>query len=174
MTTGNSYIIPFKGLALGIHEFEWVVGAPFFGMFPESEILDGSLNVQVTLNKKSQFLELDFRLQGQVRVPCDRCLDPVAVPVDYESTLIAGFGASTHEETEDLIVLAYEEHELDVKQFIYEYAHLSLPFRKVHGDDAQGHTLCNPDMIKKLEEYLVECPPEEEDTDDNETEFVNN
>ena len=176
MTTRKSYIIPFKGLSLGMHEFKWMVDASFFGTFPDSEIQDGPLNVLVTLNKKAQFLELDFRLQGQVQVPCDRCLDLVALQTDFQTELIVKFGTTTHEEAEDLLVLAHEEHEIDVAQYIYEYAHLSLPFRKVHGEDAQGRSFCNPEMMQKLKEYLIESPPEEEDVDDDqeEIEFVNN
>jgi uncharacterized metal-binding protein YceD (DUF177 family) len=174
VTAGDTYIIPFKGLSAGIHEFRWTLDDRFFGRFPESEILGGSLDVLVTLNKKSRFLELDFRLEGTLKVPCDRCLDPVAVPSSLQSVLIVRFGDTTHEETDELLILAYEEHELDVAQYIYEYAHLSLPFRKVHGTDQAGQSLCNPEMMKKLEQYLVERIPEDTEDENDEMEFVNN
>lgn len=167
-------MIPFKGLSLGVHEFRWVVDTSFFKKFPGSEIQEGLLNVVVTLNKGSQFMELNFQLQGHVRVPCDRCLDLVEVKTDYQTRLIVKFGASTQEETEDLLILAFEEHQLDVAQYLYEYAHLSLPYRIVHQEDPEGSTRCNPEMLEKLKEYLVECDPENGEDDDEEMEFVNN
>lgn len=175
MENNNSFIIPFKGLNIGIHEFRWMVDTSFFEMFPASEIQEGLLNVVVALNKGSQFMKLDFQLQGQVKVPCDRCLDLVAVDTEYQAGMVVKFGASTLEETEDLLVLAYEEHQLDVAQYLYEYAHLSLPNRVVHEEDSEGHSQCNPKMLEKLKEYLVErCPEDGEEDDDDEMEFVNN
>jgi hypothetical protein len=69
VTAGDTYIIPFKGLSAGIHEFRWTLDDRFFGRFPESEILGGSLDVLVTLNKKSGFWNWTSGWRGPLRFP---------------------------------------------------------------------------------------------------------
>ena len=48
------------------------------------------------------------------------------------------------------------------KQHIYEYIQLALPIKRVHTDDSEGNSTCDPEMLKKLNEFIVE---EENNTD---------
>ena len=109
--------------------------------------------------KHASFLELHFVQEGWAEVNCDRCLYPVKLDIASEAQMYVKFGEQTAEEKSednDIIVLSYDEDRLDVAQYLYEYAHLSLPIRRVHQDDADGRSTCNEDMIRKLEQYLVE------------------
>lgn len=153
-----SYVIPFKGLAVGSYVFEWVVDGSFFAAYEMSEISDARVNVRVTLLKHTHFLELDFFLDGWVEVSCDRCLDSLTIDIVSTPRLYVQFGKDGGEEESDesdIVVLAYGEEQMDVAQYIYEYAHLSLPVRRVHGDDENGQNMCNREMIHRLEQYLV-------------------
>jgi uncharacterized metal-binding protein YceD (DUF177 family) len=107
-------------------------------------------------------LEFDFILKGSVIVTCDRCLDDLEVPVDFSSKLFVKFGDTTEEQTDEIIVLSHAEHELDISQYIYEFAHLSLPFKRVH-PDKKGKSTCNKEMLKKLDEYIIRNEQEETD-----------
>ncbi len=153
------FIIPFKGLSVGSHLFEWVIDKDFFTAYEMSEIDQADINVQVTLVKRDQFLEIDFLLEGWAEVPCDRCLDPLSVDIRTESKLYVRFGGSFDEEDSedgnDVIILPPDEDELNVAQYIYEYAHLGLPIKRVHSNDGSGKNRCNEDMIGHLEKYLV-------------------
>ena len=42
-----------------------------------------------------------------------------------------------------------------MSQFFYEYILLALPIKKIHPDDRNGVSQCDPEMIKKLEEHLT-------------------
>ena len=84
MIQNKAFRIPFKGLKPGIHKFDFEVSASFFQEIEGSEILDAEISAGVTLDKKSNFMELQFFLEGVATVVCDRCLDPVSLPVDYE------------------------------------------------------------------------------------------
>ena len=152
------YIISFKGLPLGSHLFEWTIGSSFFTLYEMSEINDASIKVELTLVKHSSFLELHFVLNGWAEVNCDRCLDPLKLEIASEDEMFVKFGEQSGEddsEEDDVITLPYDEHRLDVSQYIYEYAHLDLPIRRVHQEDANGRSACNAEMIEKLEQYLV-------------------
>ena len=55
----------------------------------------------------------------------------------------------------DVIIMPYGEDRLNVAQYIYEYAHLNLPIRRVHSEDASLQSRCNAEMMSKLEQFLV-------------------
>ena len=52
-------------------------------------------------------------------------------------------------------------HELDLQQHLYEFIHLALPIKRVHPGDKNGKSTCDPVMLKKLEELIVEEEKEE-------------
>jgi len=124
-------------------------------MYEMSEISDASINVQLTLVKHTHFLELHFEMNGWAEVNCDRCLDPLNLEVASKAQIFVRFGNDSVEDDSDVITLPYEEDRLNVAQHLYEFAHLNLPIRKVHADDANGQSLCNTEMINKLEQFLV-------------------
>ena len=153
--------------------FDWTIDDKFFAWYEMSEISDACIHVQVTLVKHASFLELHFVLEGWAEVSCDRCLYPVKLDVSSEVQLFVKFDEHADEaesDDNDIVILSYDENQLDVAQYLYEYAHLSLPIRRVHPDDADGRSTCNEEMIRKLEQYLVEdnsVPDELEDFSEN-------
>ena len=152
------YTISFKGLSFGSHVFDWVLDGGFFSLYEMSEISDASVSVQLILVKHSRFLELNFVLDGWAEVSCDRCLDPLRLEITSEPRMFVRFGEHAGEDDsddDDVVILPYGEDQLDVAQYLYEYAHLSLPIRRIHPEDANGRSACNADMIRKLEEFLV-------------------
>jgi uncharacterized protein len=151
----RQFVIPFKGLATGNHDFVFEIDDKFFEDFKESEITKSKILAKVNLRKMVNMLELDFTLSGTVIVICDRCLDEFEMLLDYQTKLFVKFGESNQEQSDEIIVLSYTEGELDIKQYIYEYIHLSLPYKRVHPNDKKGNSLCNKGMLKKLNEYSM-------------------
>jgi len=152
------YILSFKGLSLGSHVFEWTINGSFFTLYEMSEISDASIHVQLTLVRHTRFLELNFIMNGWAEVNCDRCLEPLRLDMESDARMFVKFGEQEGEDEsddDDVIILPYDEDRLDVAQYLYEYAHLSLPIRRVHPDDANGDSTCNAEMLSKLNEYLV-------------------
>ena len=152
------YIISFKGLSLDSYVYDWTINGRFFALYEMSEISDASIHVLLTLLKHSRFFELYFMLNGWAEVSCDRCLEPLKLEMESEAQMFVKFGDHACEdesEDNDVIILPYDQDQLDVAQYLYEYAHLSLPIRRVHPDDANGNSLCNAEMISKLNEFLV-------------------
>jgi uncharacterized metal-binding protein YceD (DUF177 family) len=138
--------------------FDRTIDGGFFALYEMSEINDASIEVQLTLVKHSRFFELHFVMNGWAEVSCDRCLDPLKLGIESDAKMFVRFGEHAGEDDSDgndLVILPYEEDRLDVAQYLYEYAHLNLPIRRVHPDDANGRSACNAEMISKLEQYLV-------------------
>ena len=71
-------------------------------------------------------------------------------PVHYEGTLQVRFSETEKESDGDVMWLSPNETELPLGQYIYESISLSLPYRKIHPEDANGNSLCNPDMLSRF------------------------
>ena len=171
----NSYTIPVKGLALGEHEVDYEVNEKFFKCFENSEIQKGAVNVLVHAKRSSSFIELDFEIEGDVMVTCDRCLEEYSQPVNFEGSLFVKFSSLIQEDEGDVIYVDPNEGELNLAQYIYESICLSLPYQKIHTLDEDGKSTCNPEMLERLEaietnfyEETSDTPEEEDNEEDEE------
>jgi uncharacterized metal-binding protein YceD (DUF177 family) len=151
----NQYIIHFKGLKEGVHDFAFMIEKPFFDAFEQLEVPDGRVDVRVELNRKASFLELAVDLKGEVQAPCDRCLGYFTLPVSCSSRLVVRFSETEQEPDDEVIYLHPEEYQLDLKHYLYECISLSLPLRKVHPDLPDGRSGCDPEMLKRLNDMLI-------------------
>lgn len=145
----RQYAIPFKGLKEGKHDFNFVVDNSFFEQFESSEVKRGLVNVQVELIMHSQFLELQFDINGKITVNCDRCLEPFVTRITHQAMLYIRFGEKTLEQSDELLILADSENEVPLDQLLFEYIHLALPIQRIH-PEIDGISGCNPEMMEKL------------------------
>ena len=159
------YDIEFKGLKEGLHDFGFEVNNQFFAHFEESPVDNGSLEIKVTLEKRSSFLKLYLELAGWLELTCDRCLELYHQPVENSTEVFVKFGEGENDEGENIMWVSTEEHQLNLAQIIYEYAVLSIPLRHVHPKNSDGKRECNREMIEKLKKYKHAQAAEEVNTD---------
>ncbi len=155
MKIENKYTIQFKGLKEGVHEFEFILGRPFFEEFERLEVQDGKVAAGITLERKTSLLNLEIHLRGDILVTCDRCLENFWMDVDYLGHLVVQFSEREQEGNDEIIYLHPEEYELDLKHFMYECISVSIPYRKVHPDLPNGESGCDPEMLGKLESLIT-------------------
>ena len=153
--------IPFVGLKLGFHEFNFEINDSFFEDFEFSLVNKGKLEVVLILEKKERMLIANFSVTGIVTTDCDRCNSPMNLSVKNNFKIIYAFGVETFED-ENLIVIQPDESEINVKEPIYELIMLALPNRKIHllGD-------CDEEMFKLVQQYTVNF----NENDSNDEEF---
>jgi uncharacterized protein len=154
----KQFVIPFGGLKPGTHQFDYEIDDLFFDHFEYSEIKHGRLSVRVSMEKEEKLLVFQFSIDGEVTVHCDRCYEPFEIRITGKETLIVKHGAGYYEENEDIQVIPEGETHFDISTFIYEYIHLLLPVRRVHPVDEEGNSLCDPDIIKRIDQQP--SPPE--------------
>lgn len=145
----KEYLIPFAGLKIGKHQFEYQVDKKFFEHFDFDEYNDVNIKVDVILEKKSTMLELHFKHKGTINVPCDVTNEDFDLPVKGKLTLIVKFGEAFNDENEELLILPHGEFQVDVSQYIYELIVLSVPVKRIHPGVKDG-TLEN-EAVKALE-----------------------
>jgi uncharacterized protein len=148
----DQYQIAFSGLNPGTHQFDFQIGDKFFEQVKDDEISGGEVSVFVTMAKEERMMDFHLTISGKVRVSCDRCNEPMDFEVRGNERLIIKLGDHYYEESEDVQVIPDTAHQFDLSPFIYEYIHLLLPIRRVHPEDENGSSQCDPEIIKKLNE----------------------
>ena len=162
----NEFLIPFIGLKLGKHQFEYQINKAFFESFDYDEFESADIKVSVVFEKKNTMLELNFKHKGTIYVPCDLTNEMFDFPIKGKLKVIVQFGEEYNDDNDELLILPHGEHEINIAQIIYEMIALSIPFRKVHPGVKDG-TL-DSEALKKLNELRVEEIKEEnKNTEDN-------
>jgi uncharacterized metal-binding protein YceD (DUF177 family) len=131
MKITNEFLIPFLGLKLGKHQFEYQISKAFFDHFEYDEFESSNIKVNLVLDKQSTMLELNFKHSGTIHVPCDVTNEMFDLPVKGKLKLIVRFGEKFNDENEELLILPFGEHQIDISQYIYEMIVLSIPLKRV-------------------------------------------
>jgi uncharacterized metal-binding protein YceD (DUF177 family) len=165
MNKTKDYLIPFVGLKLGKHHFEYQVNNKFFEIFDYHEFQNSDIKVNLVLDKKSTMLELSFKHKGTVNVPCDMTSEDFDLPIKGKMNLIVRFGEVFNNDNEELLILPHGEFEIDVAQYIYEMIVLSVPLRRVHPGIKDGSL--KTEALTKLKELAVKEKKEEKKEEEN-------
>ncbi|MGJ8591529.1 MAG: YceD family protein [Aquaticitalea sp.] len=160
----KDYTIQFVGLKVGKHHFDYQIDNKFFEYFEYEEYNDVNIDVDLLFEKKTTFLELNFKAKGVVNVNCDTTNEPYDQKIKGEFDLVVKFGEEYNDENEDILIIPHGEYEINVAQYIYELIILSMPTKRVHPGIADG-TL-QSDILKKLEELSPKGLEEKEKTED--------
>ena len=144
------FVIPFRGLKEGEHQFEYIINNAFFEVYQYEDILDADIKVHLNFVKKSTLLELSFIAKGEVQVTCDISNELFFQLIEGRLDLVIKFGEEYNNDNEDILIIPYGDFEIDIAQYIYEMIVLSLPVKKIHPGIIDG-TL-KTDISDKLEE----------------------
>jgi len=155
LKTENQYIIAYKGLHEGSHDFIFNIGKSFIEKHEFLEARDGKLRADVKMVKSATQLVFAITIGGFIEVQCDRCLDYFPLEINFTGTLYAKFSGTTGEYDGEVIVLDPEEGEIDLKQYFFESIGLSIPYRKIHPPDRNNEPTCNREMLTRLGEHIV-------------------
>lgn len=153
----KEFIIPFFGMKEGKHEFKFKIDQAFFEAFESNLLEQPNIDVRFEIEIMSTMLILRFEAEGTYQDFCDRCGDELTLNIEAEDKLIVKFGDETFDETDEIIMLSHDTHEIDISHRIYEMLVLALPNKRVHAsiDD------CNPEVLNH-EDYKEESEEEQE------------
>ena len=165
MSKRGLYAVRISGLGDGNHDFSFDLDRQFFVLFEQSEIDNGNVHTEVSLEKKQGLLSLHFKLEGEVEVMCDRCLQDFMIEVSTTQTIFVKMGDTPGEVEDDVLIIGRDDHEIEVDQYLYEFIMLALPYQKIHPEDSDGNPTCNPEMLKKLDAHRTKEPDKEEKID---------
>ncbi len=158
----KEFTIPFVGLKLGEHHFNFEINKSFFEHFEYDEFNDVDIKLGVLLDKKTTLLEFTLSFEGSVNVQCDITNEPYNQDISGVYHFVVKFGDEYNDENEDLLILPHGSYEVNIQQYIYESIILGLPSRRIHPGVEDG-TL-KSEILDKLEELR---PKGIEDEDGN-------
>lgn len=175
MKSLQQYHIPFTGLKPGKHQFDFTIDEAFFKEFEYSLVRKGNLKVVLEMDKQETMLLLHFRIEGHIFQSCDLCLGDFPTPLALEEKEIVKFSNDNNLEdnTDEIIVLTKNEHELNVAVLIYEYIMLAVPLFNRCED--QGNTeWCDREVLEKLKNLSATAEQNEETVADPRWEALKN
>jgi len=155
------YKIPLKTLAPGVHTYEYELDRKFFEDIDGEEVRKGDVKVILNVRRASSSFELNFDIEGVIKVPCTRCLDDMNLDVDTESRLIVKFGSEYSEESDEIVIIPEVEGEINIAWFLYEFIALTIPIKHVH---PRGE--CNRTVSSKFKKHQAVSADDEQDEDD--------
>ncbi|SHG92100.1 Uncharacterized metal-binding protein YceD, DUF177 family [Pedobacter caeni] len=163
----KQFSIPFTGLKIGKHQFDFDVDNSFFDAFEYSLVKKGTVKVNIELDKQETMLILQIHVKGTIVLDCDKCLSEFNAPIEVQERQIVKF-AEDELESDDLeiIILNKKESELDVALPIYELITVSVPYIKICEQDGDGQK-CDQEMIDRLKSLSAGTPEVEENNDDD-------
>ncbi|MBW4888655.1 DUF177 domain-containing protein [Mucilaginibacter sp. HMF5004] len=164
MKSLKQYSIPFTGLKLGKHRFDFEVTDVFFNEFEYSLVKKGDLKCVVELDRQETMLVLNFDITGTIDLACDRCLSSYPQYIEIAEQQIAKFSEQDMGDDEDMMLLTKNDNEINVAPLIYEYINVAVPFVAVCTDEGRTQ-YCDNDMLDKLEKLAGggEEPDDEQD-----------
>ncbi len=155
MSILSFYNIAFKGLSQGKHIFDFEIDDKFFSAFEGGLVEKGRINVRLTIEKQSSLMIFWFDIQGTVNVQCDRCLEMFDQSIKSQDRIFVKFGEKEYVDGDDVIWVGANDYQLNVSQLIYEFIGLAMPIKNNHPDDEHGNSTCDPEMIEKLNRYVI-------------------
>jgi uncharacterized protein len=161
----GTYAVRISGLGEGDHDFSFELDRQFFALFEHPEIENGNVHAEVTLEKKTGVFSLHFSLKGEVEVVCDRCLEKFMTGISTSQSVFVKMGEIPGEIEDDVLMIGRDDHEIEVGQYLFEFIILALPYQKVHPEDSQGNSTCDPEMLKLLDAHRFREPDQKEKND---------
>jgi uncharacterized protein len=151
------YRVNILGLSLSIHHFEYDLGGDFLKKYDAGLVSEGSFKAQVAIDKRETFLDVSFKIQGSVKLVCDRSLDEFDHPIDVSPKIIFKYGDEDKEISEDVMMIHRGTESLELGKFIYEFIALAVPMKKLHPrfqneSDEEGGIIYTSDPEENKEE----------------------
>ena len=160
----REFEIPYIGLKVGVHKFEYEIDGAFFKHFEDSPISACNVHVRTEFEKKETFFVVNFFIDGKVRVECDRCIAPFDKEIfgDYTCYIKFAEDPTRMNDEPDVMYISRDENIIDISQLVYESINLCLPMQKLGCVNPGKEPQCNMEVLK----YLIEKPKKENNEDD--------
>ncbi len=155
MINRHVFSIAFVGLKEGNHQFDYELDDKFFVEKGALDFANATANVKLTLEKHKGFLILKFDVGGNAEVTCDKCGNPLRIELWDEFKIIVKLvddpeKMNLQEEDPDIFYIKRTDSHLDVSDWLYEFALLSVPTQRMCSPEEMGGPQCNNEVLKKL------------------------
>lgn len=149
----EAYKIDLKALQGDEMALSLVADNEFFAAVQGPEIEKGTVRLDILVKETGDSFMVDFQFEGEVQVICDRCLEPMMIPVSGDSCTRVKFGEE-YEDDGEVIVVPEKDGILDLSWLVYEQIALQIPIRHVHPEGE-----CSAEMQNALSSHGASDSP---------------
>ncbi len=128
----RSFDIEIFKLAEKVYEYQFGFDDSFFEAFENSPIQKGKGVCNLTLRKTATMMELDFKIEGELELTCDRSLEPFNEPLAFDQHLILKFGDEDQVLSEDIEIIERDTQKINIAQYLFEFISLAVPMKRLH------------------------------------------
>ena len=119
-------------LKIGTHEFDYEINGDFLKVFDPDLVEEADISTVIELRKSETMIEAQFNIEGAVTLTCDRSLETYTDEVAIQKRMFFKFGEQAEELSDEIEIIPYNQHEVDVSHLIYEFIAISIPMKKLH------------------------------------------
>ncbi|MDE6135299.1 MAG: DUF177 domain-containing protein [Muribaculaceae bacterium] len=165
----SAYKLPLKSLGVGTHEFQYHLDKEFFVNMESADIHGADLDVDLTVQYNGDFYTLDFAIEGEVVLICDRCLDALHFPIEAGYHIVVKYGAAYNDDSDEVLEIPESDSFLNVAYMIYDTVALEIPIKHVH---PMGK--CNRQMSSMLKKHRATIAGDDADLEESLIDEIDN
>lgn len=128
----KEFAINIIGLSKKAHLFNFHLEKGFFEKYGSEVVSDGRFDIEVILDKKETFIEVEFNISGQAVLVCDRTLDLFDFPINKTHKVVFKYGEEAQEISDEIVIITRDQDSIDLGQYFYEFISLAIPMKKLH------------------------------------------
>lgn len=128
----QEYTIEIARLQNKDYHYTWIGNDTFFESFAEALVQKGNFEAKMRLRKSDALLQLDFEIQGNLQLVCDRSLDSFLYPFQTQGKQVLQFSDHNEVLDDEFELIAKGTPQINVAQYIYELIMLAVPMKKLH------------------------------------------
>jgi len=128
----SDYFINIVNLSSQPTVVEYDLGENFIETYGNLLFQNCDFKAKVTLFKQETLIEAHIQIKGFTKLICDRSLEEFDYLVNVDKKLVFKYGKETKEITDDLIMISYGLHQIEIGQYFYELIGIQIPIKKLH------------------------------------------
>jgi len=136
-----NFIIPIPEEATAQKQYTYQINEDFFAFFENSFLKQGSVQVDVIMEKTPMHIRLLFTIRGTVELLCDRTLMIFDYPIDIERAVHFKKGNENKELDVDMYMIEKDTTTLSLAQHIYDFVSLAVPMKRLHPSVANDEAI---------------------------------
>ena len=137
--------IAFEGLKECTHNYDFELGDDFFELVGIEDIQTGQLRADLALNKRGSMLDANVSIAGSINTECDRCARALSMDIQGSIRQVFKTAGMSAEDSDDVIIVPSNVHEINLTNTFYECLMLALPQRRAHELDD-----CDQEVVSRL------------------------
>jgi uncharacterized metal-binding protein YceD (DUF177 family) len=145
----STFEIALSRIKDGVHQFYGHIDGTFFAELDQQLIDQAKFEVVVTMEKSTDLVVLEISHKGYLETDCDRCLEPIQLPLEGQERIIIKFVEETRMDDEVTYLIKGTE-KLDLAPFIFEVVSLSIPLVKKYDCELDQNSPCNKQVLAIL------------------------